>query len=199
MIPRYGACLTGALTVVPANLHAALINIGSGPDVSYFTLETPNVGVRQYAINYDAAVEGPAGGTFLLNLIDDEDPAISFVINDFGIPSQPNEFFASLTFNGVTEANDFSPGGSTFVYWVAGGESGAAGLGLPAPVPVSESNWELGAGLSVNFRLIEDGSNEALVFAPSQVEPSVSPIPEPSGTTMVLMAFAVGCSRRRRS
>ncbi|MGD1978010.1 MAG: hypothetical protein PVJ98_01340 [Akkermansiaceae bacterium] len=197
---KHGAGLTGALCMlVSGSLDAAIINIGSGPDVSYFTVESPNVGVRQYAISYDAAADLPAGGTFLLNLIDAEDPEITFVINNFGSPAQPNEFFSSLTFNGITESNDFSPGGSTFGQWVAGGQAGAAGLGIPAPVPVSETNWTFGSGLSVNYRLIEPGSNGALVYAPGgTVEPSVNPIPEPSPVFLASLGLALSASRRRR-
>lgn len=199
MNQKHGARLTGALVVVSANLNAAIITIGSGPDVSYFTIETPNVGVRQYAISYDAATDAPAGGTFLLNLIDAADPEVSFVINDFGTPEQPNEFFSSVTFNGVTEENDFAPGGSTFSHWVTGGEAGAAGFGIPGPVPISNTTWTLSAGLAVNFRLIEDGSNDALVFSPARNQPSVVPIPEPSGTGLVILGIALGCRRRHRS
>ena len=195
---KSGTALTGALClVVSAPLQAALLTIGSGPDTSYFTLETPNVGLRQYAIRYEAASAGPAGGTFLLDLIDARDPAISFVILDFGSPSQPNEFFSSLTFNGVTENNDFSPGGSTFTHWVAGGEAGAAGLGAPAPAPMDPDTWELGAGLSVNFRLLADGSNDALVFAPSQTQPSVAPLPEPSSAILMCLGLAFLVTRRK--
>lgn len=195
---KYGACLTGALVLVSANLNAAIITIGSGPDVSYFTLETPNIGLRQYAVRHNLADNTPAGGTFLLELIDAGDLDITFAINNFGGPDQPNEFFSSVTFNGVTESNDFSAGGSTFSYWVAGGETGAAGLGVPDPVPIPDDTWSLGAGLSVNFRLIEPGSNDALVFAPSQTEPSAAPIPEPSGIVLLSLATVLGCLKRRR-
>ena len=182
-----------------ANLSAAIINIGTGPDTSYVTLETPNLGIRQYAISYTYdPVNNPLGGTALLNLIEVNDPEITFVINDFGSPGQPNEFFSSLEFNGQTEINDFSPGGSAFSYWVAGGQAGAAGFGVPGPVPLPESVWTLGAGLSVNFRLIEPGSNEALVFAPTQLEPSVAPIPEPTSILLLFLGSSGLIHHRRR-
>lgn len=191
--------LIGALGLIGSPfLPAALITIGSGPDTSYFTLETPNVGLRQYAVRYDAASGGLRGGSALLQLIDAADPAISFEISDFGSPTQPNEFFSSLTFNGVTESNDFSPDGSTFTHWVAGGEAGAVGLGVPAPVPITPDAWELGAGLSVNFRLIAEGSNDALVFAPTELRPSVAPIPEPSSLLSPLLALLIFAGKRRR-
>ena len=196
---KNGACLTGALIVVSANLQAALINIGSGPKISYFTLESPNLGLRQYAVSYDLADNTPGGGTFLLDLIEAGDPEITFVINDFGDPTQPNEFFSSVTFNGVTESNDFSPGGSTFTHWVAGGEAGAAGLGVPDPVPIDDESWTLGSGLSVNFRLIDDGSNDALVFSSSETPPTSAPIPEPSGSTLLIITGLLASSRRRHS
>lgn len=197
MTMKKGAGLIGALVLVSPSLKAALITIGSGSAVSYFTLQSPNIGVRQYAVRYDQATATPAGGSFLLDRIDQNDPDITFLLNDFGTASQPNEFFSAVTFNGVTESNDFSPGGSTFSHWVAGGEAGAAGLGVPDPEPIDNATWTLGAGLSVNFRLIADGSNDALVFAPSQTQPSVAPIPEASSSLLIALSLTFLLTRRK--
>lgn len=195
--PSWGAVI---VLLTPAPLPAALIQVGSGPDTSYLTLESPNLGLRQYAVNYSYdPVDNPLGGAGLLRIIEAEDPAVSFTINDFGSPEQPNEFFNSVTFNGVSETNDFSPGGATFHHWVSGGEAGAAGLGIPDPEPVPDTGWSLGAGLSVNFRLVSPGSNDALVLAPSQDEPSLAPVPEPSGLLLLAAALPLVVARRRRA
>lgn len=199
MIQYHRACLSGSFLLLTSPcLHAALIRVGTGPDTSYFTLETPNLGIRQYAVNYHYdPLANPLGGTALLKVIEASDPELSLTINDFGTPSQPNEFFSAVTLDGLTESNDFAPGGSTFVHWVAGGQAGAADLGVPGPVPVPENEWVLGAGLSVNFRLIEPGSNDALVFAPTQREPTTAPVPEPSGLLLLGLALGLTIVRRR--
>jgi len=202
MNPKNRASRWGAFFVLltPAATPAALIQVGTGPDLSYFTLETPNLGLRHYAISYRYdPVAHPLGGADLLRVIEAEDPAVSFTLNDFGSPDQPNEFFDSLTFNGETEGNDFSPGGATFHHWVSGGGAGAGGLGIPDPEPVPEDGWSLGAGLSVNFRLVAPGSNDALVLAPSQEEPSVAPIPEPEGLVLLVLALPWVLGRRNRA
>ncbi len=180
------------------DLDAALIQVGTGTDTSYFVIESPNIGVREYAISYTYdPINDPLGGTDLLDLIAAEDSSISFDILNFGTVSQPNEFLSSITFNGVTETNDFSPGGTTWAQWLAGGQAGAENSSpfAPAPVPLDDDSWTFGSGLSVNYRLVEPGSSDALVFGTG--EPSTAPIPEPSslllglGTSLILL-------RRRR-
>jgi hypothetical protein len=57
-----GACLFPATS-------DAMISVGSGPDVSHFSLESPNLGVREYEIRYTYNATAPKDAYFLLNQI----------------------------------------------------------------------------------------------------------------------------------
>lgn len=190
-----GVILTSALI---DESNAAAIVVGNGPDTALFVVESPNVGVRQYLVNFTHdPVNNPLGASDVLQIIANNDSDFSFDLSNFGTLAQPNEFLNSITYTGVTETNDFSPGGLTWSHWVAGGQAGAAGLGIPDPQAIGD-DWTLSSGLSVNFRLIEPGSSDALIFGPSGSSPTVAPIPEPSGLIFASITMVGIICRRQR-
>lgn len=176
----------------------AVIVVGSGPDSSYFLIESPRIGTREYEIRYTYDAGNTLGGSDLLNLIAGADPQISFVIFDFGSAAQPNEFLNSVIFEGVAEVNDFSAGGTSWAQWVAGGQAGAENTSPfnPDPRALPSESWTFGSGLSNPYRVIEPGSSDALVFG--RGEPSLAPVPEP-GTVALALVASLALVRRRRS
>jgi hypothetical protein len=174
--------------------HAANIVIGTGANTSYVVLESGNLGVRTYEIQYDSS-SGPYDGKFLLDQILANDSSVAMSFNNFGTVSSPNFFLNSITFNSVTETNQASPPFTPYwVHWVSGG---AAGFPVASAIP--SGSWYLGSGMSAPYRVVSPGSWDAFVFSDGSVEPSVAPVPEPSGLVMVSMVAGLFACRRRRS
>lgn len=184
-----GACL------LPSVSNAATTVIGTGPDASYFLLESPNLGIRSYEIHYTYNPGSPQDAGFLLNQVLANDPLVTANIGDFGSPSMPNLFVRSFTFNSITEANTpSSPFVPSWVHWVFGGEAG-----FPAATPVTASDWVLGSGISSPSRLIAPGSSDAFRYSNRTTKPSIAPIPEPTSALTALIGLSLSLIRRRRA
>ncbi len=184
-----------ALIMVPAipGLSAAVIDIGSGPNTYHFVLESPNVGLREYAVHLDQANDAYD----LLYTVLNEDPAVTANLSNWGTAAQPNYIVNSITYNGVTETNTgVSPWVPSWGHWVSGGQAG-----WPTASPVPSGTWTNGSGISSPYRLVEPGSWDALVYGDSTTQPSIVPVPEPS----MPLLFGAGAGvfilarRRRRS
>lgn len=173
---------------------AANILVGSGPDTSYFVVESPNIGVRTYEINYTYDATADQDGFFLLDALLTADTDLSADLSNFGTASEPNFIVNSFTFDSVTETSaSSSPFVPFWAHWVAGGDAG-----FPTANPVADGTWTSGSGISSPFRLIEPGSSDALFFSDGSTQPSVAPIPEPSVICM-LASGALLVLRRRRT
>ncbi len=161
-------CLAAGLTT-----QAAPIPIGSGPDRSYFVIESPNIGTRTYEIRYTHNPASPRDGAFLLNQIISADSSLSFQI--FG---STNIFVNAITTNGVTESGASAP--PWVPYWAHWSAGGAAGF--PAATPIDRFSWSSGSGLSSPYRAIAPGSWDALVFSDGSTPPAtLPPGPYPPG------------------
>ena len=185
--------LSGCLLVPHAG--ATTINIGSGPETSFFVLESPNLGSREYNIHYGGGLTPvPLDGFDLFSLVLAAEPEITAVIFNFGSLETPNYFVNSITFDGVTETNTGAdPYVPSWIQWVAGGETG-----FPTASPIANDTWVGGSGISAPYRLVAPGSSDALVFADFVTPPSVNPIPEPGVTVLLCAAIiAVGTRRKR--
>ena len=182
-----GFCLLSSST------HAANILVGSGPDTSYFVLESPNLGTRTYEISYTYDAAAMQDGFTMLDSLLGADATLTADIGNFGPASEPNFFVNSFTFNTVTEAAVGSPSFSPYwAHWVSGGEAG-----FPTADPVASDTWSVGSGISSPYRLIEPGSWDALVYSDGSVAPSVAPVPEPSAMLLVAVGSLVLLRRRR--
>lgn len=182
-----GFCLLSSET------HAANILVGSGPDTSFFVLESPNLGTRTYEISYTYDVMVMQDGFTLLSSLLSEDSTLTADIANFGSAIEPNFFVNAFTFNDVSEvAVSSSPFVPFWAHWVSGGEAG-----FPSADPVASGTWTVGSGISAPFRLIEPGSWDALVYSDGSVAPSVAPVPEPSALLMTLTGTLMLLRRRR--
>jgi hypothetical protein len=174
-------------------LHAAqasTIVIGSGPDSSFFLIESPNVGSRTYQIHYTYDPFDPKDGAFLLQQIVGSDSSVQFEI--FGTS---NIFVNSITYNGVTETGVSEPPYEPYwAHWVAGGAAG-----FPEAEPVAAFVWSSGSGLSGPYRVIEPGSWDALKYSDFSTHPTIQPVPEPSGALVLCSAVLIVAGYRRRS
>ncbi len=186
---RAFAAIVLTLILAVPGLSAAVIDIGNGAQTYHFVLESPNIGVRQYAVHLDGATDAYD----LIYAVSAEDAAISMSITNWGSPTQPNYFVNSITYNGVTEANTTSsPWVPSWGHWVSGGQAG-----YPTASPVVSGTWSSGSGISSPYRLVELGSWDALVYGDSTTQPSVVPVPEPS-VALLLGAGLLAIARRRR-
>jgi hypothetical protein len=184
-----GACL------LPSVSSAATTVVGTGPDTSYFVLESPNLGIRTYEIHYTYNAGNPQDAFFLLNQVLAADLSVTASILNFGTPTEPNLFVNSFTFNLITETSaSSSPFVPFWAHWVAGGEAG-----FPTAAPVTTSDWVAGSGISSPFRLIAPGSSDALYFSDGNTKPSISPIPEPSVALAALLGSFVWLASRRKT
>jgi hypothetical protein len=184
-----GACL------LPSISSAAITVVGTGPDSSYFVLESPNIGIRSYEIRYTYSSGTMQDTTFLLSQVLANDSSVTASILNFGSPAVPNLFVNSFTFNLVTETNvSSSPFRPFWAHWVSGGEAG-----FPTAVAVSGSTWVSGSGISSPYRLIAPGSSDALYYSDGNTPPSVAPIPEPSATLIALLGSCLLLASRRRT
>ena len=185
-----GACL------LPSVSHAANIIVGSGSDTSYFVLQSTNLGERTYEVHYTYSPGTSQDGFFLLDQIMAADTTITLVLNDFGSSQAHNYFVDSITYNGVIEANDFSPPDFApyWSHWVSGGEAG-----FPTPSPVASGTWGLGSGISSPYRLIAPGSWDALYYSDGLSVPSVAPVPETSSAFLAVLGSVAIFKRRRKN
>jgi len=182
-----------ALTMLLAvpGLSAAVIDIGNGAQTYHFVLESPNVGLREYAVHLDGATDGAD----LLYAVLAGDGAISMDISNWGSAAQPNYIVNSVTFNGVTETNTgVSPWTPSWGHWVSGGQAG-----WPTASPVASGTWTNGSGVSSPYRLVEPGTWDALVYGDSTTAPSIVPVPEPSVPVLLGVGVFFLARRRRRS
>lgn len=192
---RWAAALLASVVAILSGspLRAAVIQIGTGPLISNFVLESPNIGLRTYAIHYDGGGGGPVDTYDLFVAVLAAEPDLDVTIFNFGTPSEPNYFINDITWDGVTETNTgIDPFVPTWVQWASGGESG-----FPAASPIPAGQWTLGSGISSPFRLIEPGSWDALVFADFSTLPSVVPVPEPQGVILIALGAIVLTTTRR--
>ncbi|MEM6911273.1 MAG: hypothetical protein AAF555_06780 [Verrucomicrobiota bacterium] len=186
-----------ALAWLPSNTFSAAIAVGSGPDSSFFLIESPNVGQRLYEVSYTHDSENPFDGFFLFESLLNADPELDAIVNNFGTEEAPNIFLDTITFNSVSESNDFSSG-LFWAHWVAGGQVGQTqSLGGPVDsfLDVPDQEWTFGSGVSAPFRFIEPGSYDAFTFD-SDSNPSFV-IPEPSSLALLLPSGLLLLRRRR--
>ncbi len=177
-----GTCL------LPSISQAVNIILGTGNDTSYLVLQSTNLGVRTYEIQYTYNSGSPQDGYFLLDTVLGSDSSLHASV---GLPG--NRFLSSMTYNSVTEQYD---GTNFWAQWVSGGGTGylnpdyTFNPGIPTP-----GSWALGYGLSSRF--IAPGSWDALYFSDGIAFPTVEPVPEPSSWLMGSAAVLLIFKRRR--
>lgn len=182
------AVVIAGICLLPSVSSAATTVVGTGPDTSYFVLESPNMGVRSYEIRYTFNSTTPQDAGFLLNQVLAND---SLVTAD--IAGTTNLFVRSFTFNSITEANTpTTPFVPSWAHWVFGGQAG-----FPGASPVTASDWVLGSGISAPYRLIAPGSSDAFRYADFDTKPSVAPIPEP-GSLLLFAGASLTLFLRKR-
>jgi len=158
-----GACLFPATS-------DAMISVGSGPDVSHFSLESPHLGVREYEIRYTYNATAPKDAYFLLNQIIAADSSISVELVNYGSAADPNIIVDSITYGGVTETNEtVDPYTPYWAHWASGGKTG-----YPTAAPISSDTWTIGSGISSPYRFISPGSRDALIFSDGITEPTTT-------------------------
>jgi hypothetical protein len=176
------------ICLLHASAQASTILIGSGADSSFFLLESPNLGQRNYEIRYTHDPATPKDGAFLLQQIIASDSSV--LIQAFG---NDNIFVDSIRFGGVTEQGlQLPPWEPFWAHWVAGGAAG-----FPAAEPIAGGVWAQGSGLSGPYRIIAPGSSDALKFSDYTTSPRSAPIPEPSAAMLAACAFLIVLKRRR--
>jgi PEP-CTERM motif len=191
--------LAAVLSLFVVSHYAAngQIPIGTGEDVSYAVIEAQQFGIPlvfAYHYTYDPAE--PLDGYALLNAIDSADPALSFGFLNFGDDESPNYFLNSVTYGSTTlTSTPFPDVGPFWAQWVSGGTAG-----FPTAAPIELGVWTFGSGISSPYRTIEPGSSEGLVFNLGDTPPSISPVPEPQSSVLLLAGITVvlWMLRRRR-
>lgn len=182
-----GSCLLSSVS------NAATTVVGSGPDTSYYVLESPNLGVRTYEVHYTYSPSQMQDEFFLLSQVLAADTSLTVSLGNFGTPSVPNYYINSFTYNMVTELGVSTPPYTPYwAQWVAGGQAG-----YPTASPVASGSWSFGSGMSAPFRLIAPGSWDGRYFSDGGSSPSVSPIPETSSAMLALLGSLVIFKRRR--
>jgi hypothetical protein len=171
---------------------ATTISVGTGADVSFFVLESPNVGSRTYEVHYTYNSSSPQDAWALLSIIDSAESGLSIDALDYGDPGSPNYIINAITWLGVTETNTGGPTYSpSWSHYVSGG-----GAGYPSAVPVSSGSWSDGSGVSSPYRYVAPGSWDALVYGAYGDQPSVTPVPEIAAPLMSMMGLALLWCRR---
>lgn len=171
---------------------AATISVGTGADVSFFVLESPNVGSRTYEVHYTYNSGSPQDAWALLAIIDSAESDLSLDVSNFGDPESPNYIINAITWLGVTETNTgVAPYSPSWSHLVSGG-----GAGYPSAVPVSSGSWSDGSGLSSPYRYIAPGSWDALLYGSYGDLPSAAPVPEIAAPLMSMMGLALLWCRR---
>lgn len=175
-----GSCL------LPSVSNAAVTVIGSGPDSSFLVLQSPNLGIRTYEINYTYN-SGTQDGYFLLSQVLAAETSLLAVV-----PGAGNYFLQSITYNSVTEQFD---GTNYWSHWVAGGKGFQNPDFTYNAGDAADGVWSFGYGMSAHF--IEPGSWDAFYFSDGTPVPSVSPVPEPSSALLCVFGSLVIFRRRR--
>lgn len=192
---RFAATFLAALALlcfVPA-ARAAAVDIGNGPVTSFFVLESPNLGIRDFRIHHN----GVADAYGLLQLVLAHDPSVAAVIFNFGSLAAPNYFVNSITWSGVTETSN--PNNPWVPYWGHWASGGSAGFPASAVAPLPAGSWQQGSGISSPYRIVGEGSWDALVFGDDTTPPGIQPVPEPvPAACLGLAVLFTAASRRRR-
>lgn len=179
----------------PSVSSAATIVIGSGPDSSYFVLESPNLGTRIYEVHYTYSAETFQDGFTLLKQVLSSVPLISAGLINYGTVSQPNLIVDSFTFNSVTETStSSSPYVPYWAHWVSGGAAG-----YPSASPTVSGTWSSGSGISSPYRLIAPGTWDALFYSDGSTLPTVASVPETSSVLLGAIGLLMLFKRRRNS
>jgi len=183
-----GACL------LPSVSNAATIVVGTGPDTSYYVLQSPNLGVRTYEVRYTYNASLMQDEFFLISQVLAGDASLTAVLdNSFGTVNNPNYLLNSITYNSVTELGVATPPYTPYwAQWVSGGQAG-----YPTASPITSGSWTFGSGMSAPYRLIAPGSWDARYFSDGSSPPSVAPIPETSSALLTLLGPLVIFRRRR--
>jgi hypothetical protein len=181
-----GACL------LPSSIsNAANVIIGSGPDTSYLVLQSTNLGIRTYEINYTFGSSAAQDGYFLLSQVLGSVPTLTAALTNYGSAATPNYFVSQFSFNSITEG---SAGPNYWAQWVSGGAAG-----YPSASPIASGTWTSGSGMSAPSRLIAPGSWDAFYFSDGRTAPSVSPVPETSSALLAVLGSFVIFRRRRNA
>ncbi|TAG08301.1 MAG: PEP-CTERM sorting domain-containing protein [Verrucomicrobia bacterium] len=187
LLSAAGLCLCSSIST------AFTLSLGSGPDVSYFVLESPNLGQRLYEVSYTYNSVTPQDAYFLLEQVLVADPAVSASIVNFGSAASPNYLVTSITFDSVMEQNSSaSPFTPFWAHWVADGSAG-----FPTASPVAAETWTSGSGVSSPYRLIAPGSWDALFYSNGSSVP-LTVVPEPSACLIFSIGLLAYGSKRRR-
>lgn len=182
-----GSCL------LPSISNAAITVVGSGPDSSFLVLQSPNLGIRTYEIQYTYNSGTPQDGYFLLSQVLGSETSITTALLNYGSPSSPNYITDSFRFNSITETSTPWPDpGPAWSHWVSGGQAG-----FPAAAPIASGTWQFGSGMSAPYRVIEPGSWDAFFYSDGMTAPGVSPVPETSSAMLGVLGALVIFRRRR--
>jgi PEP-CTERM motif len=191
------ACLAAILTTLlafyaPAN---GQVIIGTGDDVSYAVIEAEQFALI-YEYHYTHDPFAPLDGYTLLSAIDSADPSLSLSFLNFGDEESPNYFLDSVAYGSTTlTSTPFPQIGPFWAQWVSGGEAG-----YPVATPIDSGYWSFGSGISSPYRTIGPGSWDGFVYNMGDPPPSVSPVPEPQSSVLLLAGITVvlWMLRRRR-
>lgn len=184
-----GACL------LPSISSAATTVVGTGPDTSYYVLQSPNLGVRTYEVRYTYNASLLQDEFFLISQVLAGDTSLTADLdNSFGTLGNPNYLLKSITYNSVTELGVSTPPYTPYwAQWVSGGQAG-----YPTATPVTSGAWTFGSGMSAPYRLIAPGSWDARYFSDGISAPSIAPVPETSSALLAILGSLVAFKRRRQ-
>lgn len=190
--------LAAILTLVAFHALAyGQVIIGTGDDVSYAVIEAEQFGaplVYEYHYTYNPAK--PPDGFDLFAAIDLADPNLSLGFANLGDGESPSYFLDSITYGSTKLTNTpFPKFGPFWAQWVSG-----AVAGYTMPGPIDSGEWIFGSGISMPYRVIGPGSWDGFVFNTGDTPPSISPIPEPQSSVLLLAGITVvlWMLRRRR-
>lgn len=195
--PRRGflAVVIAGVCLLPSISSAATTVVGTGPDTSYYVLQSPNLGVRTYEVRYTYNASLLQDEYFLITQVLAGDTSLTASLdNSFGTPSNPNYLLNSITYNSVTELGVSTPPYTPYwAQWVSGGQAG-----YPTASAVTSGSWTFGSGMSAPYRLIAPGSWDARYFSDGGSPPSIAPVPETSSALLVILGSLVALKRRRQ-
>jgi hypothetical protein len=186
-----GTCLFSSIS------HAANILVGSGSDISYLVLQSPNLGVRTYEVRYTYNSSSPTDAAFLLAQAKAGDAELNYTLLNYGSPSSPNYFVDTVSLNGTPEAGSTAPPWTYWTHWVSGGWGYQNPDFSFNPGAVPFGTWEIGYGISA--RTIQPGSTDALFLSDGNSTPSIAPVPETSSAVLAMLGSLVIFKRRRNS
>ena len=87
---RFISAAAVGLCLFSASAFAANVLVGSGPDTSYFVLESPNLGVQIYEIRYTYSASVAQDGYTLLSSVLGATPSVTVSLTNSGTAAQPN-------------------------------------------------------------------------------------------------------------